>query len=138
MPQKMKSAPVVGRLVQVQALQGIGKVRVGFDADWAEYRVQAWNADGRLVSEYHTDDRADALDTAAVILERLAGPTADQLAAVAAFATRYGRTWRADLAAAWLNGRDAAEPDGHLLRQVRNRFGPAWLRDVTRADLGLS
>ena len=57
---------------------------------------------------------------------------------MAAFATRHGRTWRADLAAAWLSGRDAAEPDGHLLRQVRNRFGPAWLRDVTRADLGLS
>jgi hypothetical protein len=133
-----RAAAVVGRLVQVQVVQGVGKVRVGFDADWAEYRVQAWNADGRLVSEYHTDDKADALDTAAVILERLGGPTADQLAAVAAFATRYGRTWRADLAAAWLNGRDAAEPDGHLLRQVRNRFGPAWLRDVTRADLGLS
>jgi hypothetical protein len=133
-----RPAAVVGRLVQVQVVQGVGKVRVGFDADWSEYRVQAWNADGRLVSEYHTDDKADALDTAAVILERLGGPTADQLAAVAAFATRYGRTWRADLAAAWLNGRDAAEPDGHLLRQVRNRFGPAWLRDVTRADLGLS
>ena len=57
---------------------------------------------------------------------------------MAAFATRHGRTWRADLAAAWLSGRDAAEPDGHLLRQVRNRFGPAWLRDVTRAALGLS
>ena len=134
----MKAGAVVGRLVRVQALQGIGKVRVGFDADWSEYRVQAWNADGRLVSEYHTDDRADALDTADAILARLARPTADQVAAVAAFATRHGRTWRAELLAAWLNGRDAAEPDGHLLRQVRDRLGPVWLRDVTRADLGLS
>jgi hypothetical protein len=133
-----RPAAVVGRLIQVQAVQGVGKVRVGFDADWSEYRVQAWNADGRLVSEYHTDDRQDAVDTAAATLERLGGPTADQVAAVAAFATRHGRTWRAELLAAWLNGRDANEPDGHLLRQVRNRFGPRWLRDVTLAELGLS
>ena len=73
MPQKMKSAPVVGRLVQVQAVQDVGRVRVGHDREWSEYRVQAWNADGRLVSEYHTDDRADALDTAARILQGLAG-----------------------------------------------------------------
>jgi hypothetical protein len=59
------------------------------------------------------------------------------VAAVAAFATRHGRSWRAELAAAWLSGRDANEPDGHLLRQVRNRFGPRWLRDVTLAELGL-
>ena len=137
MLQKVKSPSAVGRLVQVQALQDIGRVRVGFDAEWAEYRVQAWDAAGRLVSEYHTDDRADALGTADLILARLAGPTAEQLAAVSAFAVRHGRTWRADLASAWLSGRDATEPDGHLLRQVRNQFGPVWLSRVTRADLGL-
>ena len=131
-------AAVVGRLVQVYAVQGVGKVRVGFDSDWSEYRVQAWDDTGRLVSEYHTDDRQDAIDTADVTLARMAGPTAEQLAAVAAFATRHGRTWRADLAAAWLAGTDASEPAGHLLRQVRNRFGPRWLRDVTRAELGLA
>jgi len=69
----MRAGAVVGRLVQVQAVPDVGRVRVGLDADWSEYRVQAWNAAGRLVSEYHTDDRADALDTAALILERLAG-----------------------------------------------------------------
>jgi YD repeat-containing protein len=130
-------AAVVGRLVQVLAVQDVGRVRVGWDADWSEYRVQAWDASGRLVSEYHTDDRQDAIDTADVTLARMAGPTADQVAAVAAFATRHGRSWRAELAAAWLSGRDANEPDGHLLRQVRNRFGPRWLRDVTLAELGL-
>jgi hypothetical protein len=138
MPKSTKPAAVVGRLVQVQVLPDVGKVRVGFDADWSEYRVQAWDATGRLVSEYHTDDKDDALDSAAATLERMAGPTPDQIAAVAAFAVKHGRKWRAALADAWWTGRDASEPDGHLLRQVRNRFGPAWLRDVTRSDLGLS
>jgi hypothetical protein len=130
-------AAVVGRLVQVLAVQDVGRVRVGWDAAWSEYRVQAWNESGRLVTEYHTDDRQDAIDTADVILARMAGPTDDQVQAVAAFMTRHGRTWRADLAAAWLSGRDVNEPNGHLLRQVRNRFGPRWLRDVTLAELGL-
>ncbi len=130
-----KKSSVVGRLVQVAVVEGVGKVRVGWDADWSEYRVQAWAASGRLVAEYHTDDKADALDSAERMLATLAGPSPDQLAAVAAFAARHGRTWRADLAAAWLNGSDAREPDGHLLRQVRNQHGPAWLRRVTLADL---
>lgn len=130
-----RRAAVVGRLVQVVAVQDVGRVRVGFDRDWSEYRVQAWDATGRLVSEYHTDDRQDAIDTADVVLARMAGPTAEQLAAVAAFAARHGRTWRADLAAAWLSGTDAAAPGGHLLRQVRNTYGPRWLRRVTLADL---
>jgi hypothetical protein len=65
----------------------------------------------------------------------MSAPSPEQLAAVAAYAARHGRTWRADLAAAWLTGRDAREPDGHLLRQVRNTCGPAWLAAVTLADL---
>jgi hypothetical protein len=62
-------------------------------------------------------------------------PSPDQLAAVAAYAARHGRTWRASLATAWSTGRDAAELDGHLLRQVRNSHGPAWLATVTLAEL---
>ena len=62
-------------------------------------------------------------------------PSPDQLAAVAAYAARHGRTWRAALATAWSTGRDAAEPGGHLLRQVRNTYGPAWLATVTLAEL---
>jgi hypothetical protein len=47
-------------------------VRVGHDREWSEYRVQAWDPAGRLVAEYHTDDKGDALDTAARILQDLA------------------------------------------------------------------
>lgn len=62
-------------------------------------------------------------------------PSPEQLAAVAAFAARHGRDWRYALVDAWLTGRDAREPDGHLLRQVRNTCGPAWLATVTTAEL---
>jgi hypothetical protein len=84
------------------------------------------------VSHHHLD--LDELDLD-LDLDEPAGPSPDQLAAVAAYAARHGRTWRADLAAAWSTGRDTAEPDGHLLRQVRNTYGPTWLATVTLADL---
>lgn len=53
--------------------------------------------------------------------------TPDQEAAVVAFAARHGRFWKRDLNTAWWTGTDANEPNGHLLRQVRNRLGPRWL-----------
>ena len=68
----MKEYNVVGRLVQVAAVEGVGKVRVGRDVDWNEYRAQAWDARGRLVAEYHTDDKTDALDSAERMLAELA------------------------------------------------------------------
>jgi hypothetical protein len=55
--------------------------------------------------------------------------TPEQEAAVVAFARRHGRYWKRELNNAWLNGSDAREPDGHLLRQVRNQQGPRWLTD---------
>ncbi len=54
-------------------------------------------------------------------------PTADQLAAVKAFAAGHGRTWKHSLRLAWYDGTDANEPAGCFLRQVRNEFGPRWL-----------
>lgn len=54
-------------------------------------------------------------------------PTPEQLAALQAFAQKYGRNWKYKLVGAWCNGADAREPNGHLLRQVRNQLGPQWL-----------
>jgi hypothetical protein len=54
-------------------------------------------------------------------------PTDEQLEAIKAFAKKHGPHWKADLGAAWANGKDTNEPNGHLLRQVRNNFGPRWL-----------
>ena len=57
-------------------------------------------------------------------------PSAEQLAAVDAFAAKYGKLrggWQEHLITCWMSGADAREPNGHLLRQVRNQFGPSWL-----------
>jgi hypothetical protein len=60
------------RLVQLVRLAGAGLVRVAWSATWSEYRVRALGPDGRLVAEYFTDDRADALGTADHMLAELA------------------------------------------------------------------
>jgi hypothetical protein len=60
------------RLVQLVRLADAGLVRVAWSATWSEYQVRALDRDGRLVAEYFTDDRADALGTADAILADLA------------------------------------------------------------------
>ena len=56
---------------------------------------------------------------------------AEQQAVVLAYAAKHGRKWKAALADAWMTGRDASQPDGWALRQVRNQFGPKWLAAVS-------
>ena len=60
------------RLVQLVHLAGAGRVRVVWSATWSEYQVRALDRDGRLVAEYFTDDKADALGTADHLLAELA------------------------------------------------------------------
>jgi hypothetical protein len=60
------------RLVQLFRLAGAGLVRVTWSATWSEYQVRATGPGGRLVAEYFTDDRADALGTADAMLAELA------------------------------------------------------------------
>ena len=44
-----------------------------------------------------------------------------------------GEFWKSALLQAWINGNDVnLIDDGHLLRQVRNDFGPSWLE---KADI---
>jgi hypothetical protein len=57
-------------------------------------------------------------------------PSTEQLAAIEAFAAKYGSLrggWKEHLLTVWMSGADAREPNGHLLRQLRNQFGPSWL-----------
>ncbi len=54
----------------------------------------------------------------------------EQLNRLRAFAKQHGRTWKSKLRTLWMRGADANEPDGHLLRQVRNRVGPSGLEKV--------
>jgi hypothetical protein len=60
------------RLVQLVRLADAGMVRVAWSATWSEYQIKATAADGRVVAEYFTDDRADALGTAEHMLAELA------------------------------------------------------------------
>lgn len=130
-----REGTVKGRLVEHWSVEGVGTVRVGYDAGWEEYRVQSWYPDGTLQGDYPTSDKEDAMGTARLVLEAMAGPNEAQREAVLHFADRHGRGWKEELSRAWYTGRDASEPFGYLLRQVRNRFGPAWLERVTLSDL---
>lgn len=62
-------------------------------------------------------------------------PNPEQLAAVVAYAERHGAQWKNKLHMAWLTGNDTSEPQGALLRQVRNQYGPKWLTKVTEEEL---
>lgn len=55
-------------------------------------------------------------------------PTVEQLQALQRFANRSGRAWKAHLLHVWQQ--DSIGPDATLLRQVRNEFGPTWLRST--------
>lgn len=53
-------------------------------------------------------------------------PSVEQLEALQAFANSHEK-WKEALCAVWARGDDDRMPRGHLLRQVRNQFGPDWL-----------
>lgn len=53
------------------------------------------------------------------VLEEL---TAEQRQRLVEFKAKFGRTWKATLHNMWYTGDDIRQPQGHLLRQVRNNF----------------
>lgn len=48
----------------------------------------------------------------------------DQLAAVAKYIRKHGRTWKSQLLNDWMNGKCQGE-----LQQIRNSHGPSWLKN---------
>ena len=63
-------------------------------------------------------------------------PNQEQLAAVFAFAQKEGRTWKSALTTCWMKASYPRHQSiSHLLQQVRNQFGPAWLESITYAEL---
>ena len=56
-------------------------------------------------------------------------------AALKAYALRNGRFWKRKLLLAWSTGRDAEEPDGPLLREIRNRHGPSLLQGLSLSHI---
>lgn len=61
--------------------------------------------------------------------------TPDQARAVLKFAKAEGRYWKTYLQNAWISGRDERMQDGGYLRQVRNDFGPSWLKRVKLEEI---
>jgi hypothetical protein len=53
--------------------------------------------------------------------------TPEQAKALNRFAEAHGRNWKSQLRTMWMNGRDALQPDGAYLRQVRNSQPPSFL-----------
>jgi hypothetical protein len=60
---------------------------------------------------------------------------AEQMAALLAYAPRHGRFWKRELLAAWMNGDDANEPEGAVLRQIRNTQVPKLLARLSLSHL---
>lgn len=56
-------------------------------------------------------------------------PTTEQLQAVINYARRWGKDWKDRLMGEWLDGYARDTGGKHLLQQVRNQFGPAWLNN---------
>lgn len=52
-----------------------------------------------------------------------------QIEALRAFSNKHGPTWKRTLIAYWVSGQDEREPEGLYLRQLRNRYGTAWLQN---------
>jgi len=59
----------------------------------------------------------------------------EQKAALRAYALRHGRFWKRELRAAWMNGKDADEPEGAILRRIRNAHGPSLLTRLSLSHL---
>lgn len=53
--------------------------------------------------------------------------TVEQLTALRRFSEKHGYQWKAKLKSLWASGKDDTQPDGALLRQIRNDLGPKWL-----------
>lgn len=49
-------------------------------------------------------------------------PSAEQVAALRAYAKEHGRTWKSRLLFDWTEGRSSGP-----LQEVRNQLGPSWL-----------
>lgn len=58
------------RIASTSSADGVAWVRVDWCRDWEEYQVRAYLG-GKLVAEYSTDDKQDALGTAAAMLAQL-------------------------------------------------------------------
>jgi hypothetical protein len=60
--------------------------------------------------------------------------TPEQEARLRAYAAEYGPGWKDRLISSWITGSDDQQPNGHLLRQIRNQLGPTWLKKHCKVE----
>lgn len=61
--------------------------------------------------------------------------SSEQKAALRRFRETHGRTWKDTLRSMWSSGKDVTQPEGGLLRQIRNNYGPSRLEKLKEKDL---
>lgn len=134
--------PAIGSRI-VPTISGIGAsgiVRAYFvEHGWLGLYVELEDMSERLTKQNHGNPMAYLFGAEVRVADEQPGeladwPTGEQLAALQDFADRHPTNWREQLNDAWMNGRDACEPSGALLRQVRNHFGPSWLFDECKLE----
>lgn len=86
---------------------------------------------GALVSGgFHPGNLHAAPKTRALSIplpDQAEGLSAEELAALRAWAAEHGRTWKAALRLAWENGRYGGSEHDAELQSIRNRLGADWL-----------
>lgn len=87
-------------------------------------------ASGHHPAEYQEARCEFAQETAGISAPTSKEPPADVIAALQRFAARNGRRWKSALLVLWETGRDDRDPEGPYLRQFRNNFGPAILKQL--------
>lgn len=134
----VNSPPQVGECVAV-TMNAVGPAKVeGYftESGWLGLLVKPLNPPEWFVKQngYNASAHVFGAEIAPDIIPEpeIIGPNQEQLAALQAYANRVGRAWKSLLCAAWLDGSDRREENGHLLRQIRNQFGPSWLYSSKR------
>ncbi|AUX79128.1 hypothetical protein [Sinorhizobium fredii] len=81
----------------------------------------------RLIAAREVESDARAKTRVARCRREVMPPlTAEQQAALEAYAARHGRRWKSILSNAWMGG--PQHDDGGLLRGLRNSHAPTWLQ----------
>ncbi|WP_429817324.1 hypothetical protein [Ensifer sp. B1-9] len=125
----------MGTIGDLERKAGIGPSRVERTAFWRQFHhldgqacLDAGVAELRrmIVAKEGRAEASPSTRRGVRKRERLPPLTAEQEAALQAYAVRHGRRWKSILNNAWMGG--APYDDSGILRGLRNTHGPTWLQ----------
>lgn len=112
---------------------GQRRIKVYYDRALEEYRTKFYiHTEYQSEADYFCPDEEDAFGTARLFLWEGIENIQRRLQE---FKEQHGHGWRAVLREYWFSNQDLQQPNGHLLRIVRNHYA-GQLDDMTRAILG--